>query len=165
MTPINQAAPDPPDEGSLLNACERQRSRSRGLKGVNLLRREERVRSTAALKVTMRRGGGDRRRDELWRGRGGSEKSFGCRHEAPHSPIPRALGGDSWPDPAPRCKPRNPLTFTISGCGHGRRRPARGPLNTPTNFSQTRCGPRGTQAVRTPPRRPDPRIPLGLPSR
>lgn len=104
VTPINQAAPDPPDEGSLLNACRAPKEPKTRIKGVTLLGRGERVWSTAALKVTMRRGGGGRRRDELWRGRGSSEKSCECRHEAPHSPIPRALGGDSWPDPAPRRK-------------------------------------------------------------
>lgn len=135
MTPINQAAPDPPDQGTLLNAWGTPKEPKPRIKGVTLLGHGERVQSTAALKVTMRRGGGGRRRDELWRGGGGSEKSCGYRHEAPQSPIPRAMGGDSWPDPAPRRKPRNPLTFTISECGHGRRRPARGPPNTPTNFS------------------------------
>ncbi|XP_032203622.1 transcription initiation factor TFIID subunit 4-like [Mustela erminea] len=63
--------------------------------------------------VTTRRGGGGQQQDGLWRGRGGwkKPKSSGCRHEAPRSPVPRALGGDSWPDRALRRTPRNPLTF------------------------------------------------------
>lgn len=97
-----------------------------GIKGVTLPGRSEGVPGIAALKVTTRRGGGGRRRDELWRCRSGSETSCGCRPEAPPSPVPRARGGDSWPDPALRCTPRNPLTFTISRCGRGRRQPARG---------------------------------------
>lgn len=62
-----------------------------GTKWVTLPGRGEGVPGTAALKVTMR--GGGRRWDEPWRGRGGLEKSCGCRHEAPPSPVPRPREG------------------------------------------------------------------------
>lgn len=118
---------------------------------------------TAALKVTTRRGGGGRRRDGLRRGRGGSEKSCGCRPEAPPSRVPRALGGDSRPDPAQRRMPRNPLTFTISRGGRGRRQPARGPRTPPLTSPESaavagapscqdpRAAPRPPRSARPPP--------------
>lgn len=136
-----------------LSACGAPVGPKPGIRGVTLPGRGETVLGTAALKVTRRRGGGDRRQDGLWRGRGGWEKpkNCGCRREVPPpSPVPRALGGDYWPDPALGRTHKNPLTFTVSRGRHGGRPPARGPPNAPANFS-------GIRAVRGAPSCQDPR--------